>query len=162
MNSSHQIQLVFFLLILAAPLSCSVLISDAVVGHQVGNGRSLLQISKPCPVDIEHLNYTILTSKCKGPDYPPDQCCSAYKELACPIVDQLNDGSNDCAEKLFSYIPTVGQYPAFLFSSICRDGKDGLYCSLPPPSPTSNVATLVALGHPILVGLLFFALAFVL
>lgn len=115
-----------------------------------------------CPVDIEHLNYTILTSKCKGPDYPPDQCCSAYKELACPIADQLNDASNDCSKKLFSYIPTAGQYPSFLFSSICRDGKDGLSCPLPPPSPASNAATPVALGHPILVGVSLFALALVL
>ncbi|KAG6387503.1 hypothetical protein SASPL_152695 [Salvia splendens] len=158
MNSSHQIQLVFFLLILAPPLSSSDLISDAVVG----SGRSLLQTLKPCSVDIEHLNYTILTSKCKGPDYPADQCCSAYKELACPIADQLNDGSNDCSQKLFNYIPKVGQYPPSLFGSICRGGKDGLPCFLPAPSPTSNAATPVALGHPILVGLLLFALAFVL
>ncbi|KAL1566932.1 GPI-anchored protein LLG1-like [Salvia divinorum] len=155
------LHLAFFLFILAAPLSCSTSISDAVVGYQVGNGRSLLQILKPCPVDIEHQNYTILTSKCKGPDYPADLCCPAYKELACPIVDELSDGSNDCSDKFFSYISTAGQYPPFLFSSICREGKDGLFCSLPPPSSPSNAAAPVALGYPILVVLLF-ALQFVL
>ncbi|KHN01505.1 GPI-anchored protein LORELEI, partial [Glycine soja] len=34
-------------------------------------GRNLLQAKKSCPVNFEFLNYTIITCKCKGAQYPP-------------------------------------------------------------------------------------------
>ncbi|KAG5376087.1 hypothetical protein IGI04_040683 [Brassica rapa subsp. trilocularis] len=63
-----------------------------------------------CPVNFEFMNYTIITSQCKGPKYPPKKCCSAFKEFACPYADQLNDFRNDCATTMFSYINLYEKY----------------------------------------------------
>lgn len=87
-----------------------------------------------CPVNFEFLNYTIITSQCKGPLYLPSLCCPAFKEFACPYVDYLNDLSNDCATIMFSYINLYGKYPPGLFSSECREGKLGLACNATSPS----------------------------
>jgi hypothetical protein len=82
-----------------------------------------------CSVNFEFLNYTIITSKCKGPQYAAALCCSAFKEFACPYADQLNDGTNDCASTMFSYINLYGKYPPGLFASECKEGKEGLECT---------------------------------
>ncbi|XP_047965935.1 GPI-anchored protein LLG1-like [Salvia hispanica] len=161
MNHNPFLHLVLFLFIIfAAQL-------PAVVSHQAGNGRTLLQIKKPCPVNIENLNYTIITSQCKGPNYPPEPCCSGLKELACPIASDLNDPTNDCAEQLFSYIPTIGKYPTGLFSSVCKGSERGLECQSPtPPTPTlttttiANAAPPIRIFPPIFIGLLLFPLHF--
>lgn len=81
-----------------------------------------------CPVDMEGQNYTILTSKCKGPKYPAALCCEALLEFCCGFVDELNDMTNNCAETMFSYINLYGQYPPGLFANQCKEGKDGLSC----------------------------------
>ncbi|KAF3501649.1 hypothetical protein F2Q69_00043814 [Brassica cretica] len=73
------------------------------------------------------MNYTIITSQCKGPKYPPKKCCSAFKEFACPYADQLNDLRNDCATTMFSYINLYGKYPPGLFANSCQE-KGGLKC----------------------------------
>lgn len=91
-----------------------------------------------CPVNFESMNYTALTSKCKGPSYEPKPCCSGFKEVACPYADEINDLSTDCASAIFSYINIAGKYPPGLFSSECREGKLGLEC---PPSPPSASET---------------------
>ncbi|CAL5341529.1 unnamed protein product [Camellia sinensis] len=88
------------------------------------------------PVDFEFKNYTIITSQCKGPKYPPNIWCAAFKEFACPYVDELNDLTNDCASTIFSYINLHGKYPASLFSIECHEGKRGLEC--PPTSSTES------------------------
>ncbi|KAF8409819.1 hypothetical protein HHK36_005898 [Tetracentron sinense] len=69
-----------------------------------------------CSVNFEFLNYTIITSQCKGPQYLPKLCCTAFKEFACPYADQLNDLTNDCASTMFSYINLFGKYPPGLFA----------------------------------------------
>ncbi|KAI3887817.1 hypothetical protein MKW92_035191 [Papaver armeniacum] len=74
-------------------------------------GRTLLQLTKDCPVDFENKKYTVITSQCKGPLYPPKQCCSALKEFACPCADELNDLSIVCSSTMFSYITRIGGYP---------------------------------------------------
>ncbi|PKA50498.1 GPI-anchored protein LORELEI [Apostasia shenzhenica] len=74
------------------------------------------------------MNYSVITSKCKGPQYRADLCCSALKEFACPYADQLNDLTNDCASTMFSYINLYGKYPPGLFGYECREGKEGLDC----------------------------------
>ncbi|KAL7186829.1 hypothetical protein ACSBR2_028532 [Camellia fascicularis] len=89
-----------------------------------------------CPVDFEFKNYTIITSQFEGPKYPPNICCAAFKEFACPFVDELNDLTNDCASTIFSYINLHGKYPARLFSRECHEGKRGLEC--PPTSSTES------------------------
>ena len=89
-------------------------------------------------MSFEFLNYTIITSKCKGPNYPPNLCCPAFKEFACPYADALNDLTNDCASTMFSYINLYGKYPPGLFASECREGKEGLACPAPAPSVSAN------------------------
>jgi hypothetical protein len=91
-------------------------------------------------VNFEFLNYTIITSKCKGPLYPADACCGAFTEFACPYVDVINDLTNDCASTMFSYINLYGKYPPGLFSSECRGGKEGLACPASPPSVSAKLA----------------------
>lgn len=107
---------------------------------------SLLIFSFPlisgCPVNFEFLNYTIITSQCKGPRYTPKLCCGALKEFACPYAEELNDLTNDCASTMFSYINLYGKYPPGLFASECREGKEGLACDAEPPSSTSAKDTV--------------------
>ncbi|XP_075503069.1 GPI-anchored protein LLG1-like isoform X1 [Primulina tabacum] len=126
---------------LSTSFEASPFISDGIFGSHDSGERRLLQRRTPCPASFEFQNYTIITSKCKGPEYPPDLCCSSFKEFACPFVDSLNDLRNDCAEIMFSYIYINGNYPTGLFASICREGKDGLECpGVPPPSMLSENA----------------------
>ncbi|KAL2466995.1 LORELEI-LIKE-GPI-ANCHORED PROTEIN 1 [Abeliophyllum distichum] len=121
-----------------AGLSASTFISDSIFGSSGSTGRNLLQAKKPCPVNFEFQNYTIITSKCKGPLYPPKLCCPALKDFSCPFVDDLNDLTNDCATTMFSYINLYGKYPPGLFSSECREGKQGLECPVLPPSASES------------------------
>ncbi|XVF70983.1 hypothetical protein PTKIN_Ptkin11bG0205800 [Pterospermum kingtungense] len=127
---------VFFLFFGVSAASTSI--SAGVFDSFTSTGRNLLQAKKACPVNFEFLNYTTITSKCKGPNYPPDQCCSAFKEFACPYVDQINDLTTDCASTMFSYINLYGKYPPGLFASECREGKEGLACPASPPSTSAN------------------------
>ncbi|CAK9308613.1 unnamed protein product [Citrullus colocynthis] len=101
-----------------------------------------------CPVSFEFLNYTIITSKCKGPLYSPKLCCSALTELVCPYVDVMNDMTTDCASTMFSYINLYGKYPPGLFSSQCREGVEGLACPPLPPPSDSNSALLLKRSSP--------------
>jgi hypothetical protein len=80
-------------------------------------------------MNFEFQNYTIITSKCKGPKFPADQCCGAFKQFACPFRDYINDDSSDCSSAMFSYINLYGKYPPGLFANICREGKKGLACT---------------------------------
>lgn len=105
--------------------------------------NSHYQICAGCPMSFEFLNYTIITSKCKGPLYSPKLCCSALIEFSCPYVEFLNDMTNDCASTMFSYINLYGKYPPGLFSSACREGDRGLSCPPLPPLSNSNSARLL-------------------
>ncbi|KAK6919056.1 hypothetical protein RJ641_017478 [Dillenia turbinata] len=135
-----SVLVIFFLL---TDLTSSSFISDDIFGSNAFAGRSLLQTKKSCPDNFEFLNYTIITSQCKGPKYPANLCCAAFKELACPYAADLNDISNDCATTLFSYINLYGKYPPGLFSSECREGKEGLACpaEAPESQQTKNAVT---------------------
>jgi hypothetical protein len=94
-------------------------------------------------MSFEFQNYTIITSKCKGPKFPADKCCSAFLEFACPFVDYINDDSNDCASTMFSYINLYGKYPPGLFASECKGGKKGLAC----PDASQKNSTAAIGGH---------------
>ncbi|RZC73614.1 hypothetical protein C5167_049097 [Papaver somniferum] len=94
-----------------------------------------INILARCAVNFEFQNYTIITSQCKGPQYPPKLCCGAFKEFACPFAEDINDLTNDCATTMFSYINLYGKYPPGLFSSECREDKQGLAC---PDSPLGS------------------------
>ncbi|KAJ9562704.1 hypothetical protein OSB04_007864 [Centaurea solstitialis] len=111
---------------------------DGVFSSGASIGRNLLQAKKPCPVNFEFMNYTIITSRCKGPQYPPSLCCQAFKDFACPYAEDLNDLSNECSSTMFSYINLYGNYPPGLFSSLCRDEKIGLICPALAPGAGKN------------------------
>ncbi|XAR67306.1 hypothetical protein NMG60_11002013 [Bertholletia excelsa] len=121
-----------FLLLFILPASASI--SDGIFDDRASTGRNLLQTKKPCPVNFEFKNYSIITSQCKGPQYPANLCCAAFKEFACPYAEEINDLSSDCASTMFSYINLYGKYPPGLFASECREGKEGLICPASSPS----------------------------
>ncbi|KAK7259869.1 hypothetical protein RIF29_25484 [Crotalaria pallida] len=123
-----------FFLALSVSSSSSSFLSDRIFDSETHTGRNLLQTRKGCSVNFEFLNYTIITSKCKGPSYPPKDCCAAFKEFACPYVDVINDLTSECALTMFSYINLYGKYPPGLFAHECREGKLGLACPALPPS----------------------------
>lgn len=136
---SSAIFLFFFLMGLSVSSSSpSTFISGGVFESHTSAGRNLLQTKKACSVNFEFANYTIITSKCKGPVYAANVCCTAFKEFACPYADVLNDLTNDCATTMFSYINLYGKYPAGLFASECREGKQGLSCPAPAPTVVSR------------------------
>ncbi|KAJ9562702.1 hypothetical protein OSB04_007862 [Centaurea solstitialis] len=96
MNTSISI----FLLLCCCISTCfssPVSISDGVFSSEASIGRNLLQAKKPCPVNFRFMNYTIITSRCNGPQYPPNLCCQAFKDFACPYAEDLNDLSNNSA-----------------------------------------------------------------
>lgn len=95
-------------------------------------------IPAACPVNFEFMNYTIITSRCKGPRYPANLCCDAFKDFACPYSVELNDLTNECSSTMFSYINLYGNYPPGLFSSLCRDDKVGLICPALAPGAGRN------------------------
>merc|ERR1712137_446961 len=105
---------------------------DVLQAHGT-TGRNLLQAKKKCEIDFESMNYTVITSQCKGPQYDAKLCCSALKEFACPHAESLNDLNSDCASTMFSYINLYGKYPPGLFAHECREGKEGLVCPAEPP-----------------------------
>ncbi|XP_044475615.1 GPI-anchored protein LLG1-like [Mangifera indica] len=96
--------------------------ADDVFGSHAG--RNLGQAKNDCPVDFKSLDFTILTSQCKGPKFAPASCCKAFKEYACPYADAINDPTTDCAAVLFNYIRQMGHYPPGVFRAQCREGKN--------------------------------------
>ncbi|XP_021291944.1 GPI-anchored protein LLG2-like [Herrania umbratica] len=139
LNQSFVCLIFFFLL--SGFASSSTHISNGAIESHGSTGRYLLQAKKACSEDFQHKNYTIITSQCKGPEYPAKGCCQALKEFACPFADKLNDLSTDCASTMFSYINLYGKYPPGLFANMCREGKEGLQCSEPPTQKSGVVAT---------------------
>ncbi|GLU04835.1 hypothetical protein SLE2022_219650 [Rubroshorea leprosula] len=109
--------------------------SSSSTSH-ISGGRNLLQARKDCPVSFEFLNYTIITSQCKSPEYPKDRCCAALKEIACPYAEQINDDTTNCADAFYSYLLINGKYPNS-FNALCEEGKDGIPCPETPPPPPS-------------------------
>ncbi|CAN8301739.1 unnamed protein product [Cochlearia groenlandica] len=91
-----------------------------------------------CPVSFEFMNYTVITSRCKAPIYPPKECCAAYKDFACPYSDDLNDLSNDCVATMFTYLNLRGNYPIGLFANQCQETQKGLECPALPPAATTS------------------------
>ncbi|XP_074284890.1 GPI-anchored protein LLG3 [Silene latifolia] len=147
MMNNYMGFIIFFLFI---GLASSTYISDDVFVSHKSNGRSLLQAKKPCPVNFENQNYTILTSQCKGPRYSAESCCKAFKEFACPFAENISDQSTNCADTMFSYINLFGSYPPGTFASLCKEGKNGLECTedgspnADPKSKKNSASTNIA------------------
>ncbi|KAG0466404.1 hypothetical protein HPP92_017984 [Vanilla planifolia] len=133
-----------FLLLVVLGAGHPFISGDALEGHG-STGRSLLQATTSCPINFEFMNYTIITNKCKGPQYPVEPCCSAFKEFACPYVDEINDLTNDCASTMFTYINGHG-YPTGLFSYECREGKLGLNCTAYLKETVNSTSSAGAFG----------------
>ncbi|XP_052168492.1 GPI-anchored protein LLG1-like [Oryza glaberrima] len=161
---SLHARVALFAAALAAVLAASTagFISNEAVGASSaasgGAGRSLLQAKKDCPVNFEEANYTVITSRCKGPMYPPALCCQALKDLACPFTAYINDAQTTCAASMFSYINLYGKYPPGLFANTCKEGANGLECPEDTPQmkpgedkAASSAATIVAaVARPVL------------
>ncbi|KAI5652672.1 hypothetical protein M9H77_29859 [Catharanthus roseus] len=120
--------LLFFFFILVGFASSSSYVSYESLGDNGTTGRSLLQAKQACTVNFEAQNYTIITSKCKGPNYNAKVCCDAFLEFACPFNEEINDMKSDCATTMFSYINLYGRYPPGLFANMCKGDKEGLSC----------------------------------
>ncbi|KAL0340548.1 UNVERIFIED_CONTAM: GPI-anchored protein LLG1, partial [Sesamum radiatum] len=96
--------------------------------HESVVGRSLRQQPQKTCKAVENLNYSLLTSQCKGPNYTVQRCCVPLKQLICPILHQFNDLSTPCAEMFFCNANYLGRFPLGLFSRLCIEGKEGLDC----------------------------------
>ncbi|XP_019192935.1 PREDICTED: GPI-anchored protein LLG2-like isoform X2 [Ipomoea nil] len=99
---------------------------------RVEKGRSLLSRAPnntDCPFDVSKMNYTIVTSQCKGePEYTVKLCCPPFKELTCKYRDDLNAvDKNTCAVQMWNHLHNHG-YPSGLFEGLCKEGKQGLDC----------------------------------
>ncbi|KAJ6763842.1 GPI-ANCHORED PROTEIN LLG1-RELATED-RELATED [Salix purpurea] len=118
--------------------------SDDALDVHGGSGRTLLQMKKGCNISFENLDYSVLTDKCKGPQYPAKPCCDAFKEFACPFSDAINDLESDCAATMFSFINLYGKYPPGLFANECREDKNGLDCQNVEQSKKSGGVKIAA------------------
>ncbi|KAI3510165.1 hypothetical protein L1887_25696 [Cichorium endivia] len=143
------ISVLLLLCCISTCFSSPVSVSDGVFAAEASIGRNLLQAKKPCPVNFEFMNYTIITSRCKGPNYPANLCCQAFKDFACPYANDLNDLENECSSTMFSYINLYGNYPPGLFASLCRDDKVGLICPALAPGSGKNVGADTNNSHNI-------------
>ncbi|XP_057796842.1 GPI-anchored protein LLG3-like [Salvia miltiorrhiza] len=125
---SNKSLLHLFLFFLVVGIASSSHISNGIFEPHRSIGRSLLQQKSSCAVDFENMNYTVITSQCKGPNYSAGRCCPPLKQLLCPVKDQINDLKSDCADVFFSYVNLYGKYPPGLFASLCKEGEAGLDC----------------------------------
>ncbi|KAG6592130.1 GPI-anchored protein LLG2, partial [Cucurbita argyrosperma subsp. sororia] len=66
------------------------------------------------PRSCSSFPFSIITSKCKGPEYPANLRCSALEEFGCPYANYINDLTNNCASIMFTYIHLYGNYPSGL------------------------------------------------
>ncbi|XP_073128671.1 GPI-anchored protein LLG1-like [Henckelia pumila] len=135
MSSKESLCFSIFFIVVGLSLASSSYISNDVVEPHVPLGRSLLQQKTTCSVDFEKMNYSVITSQCKGPNYTPERCCTPLKVLLCPVKDQVNDLKSNCADTFFSYVNIYGKYPPGLFASLCKEGEQGLDCQSVEQSP---------------------------
>ncbi|CAL0303898.1 unnamed protein product [Lupinus luteus] len=148
MGSNALFSSILSLFLLATLASASPFLSNNIFESGTYTGRALLQARKACGVDFENQNYTILTSQCKGPQYPPKVCCDAFKQFACPFADEISDETTDCASVMFSYINIYGKYPPGLFANECKEGKEGLDCSQVKTANNSDSSNTFHLAAP--------------
>ncbi|KAG4967724.1 hypothetical protein JHK82_033432 [Glycine max] len=148
MGSNAFFSSILYFFLLATLVSSAPFLSDDIFGAEASTGRALLQAKKACGVDFENQNYTVLTSQCKGPQYPPKVCCEAFKQFACPFANEINDMTTDCSSVMFSYINIYGKYPPGLFANECKEGNQGLDCSQVKPANTSTSSNTIHVAAP--------------
>ncbi|XP_039020203.1 GPI-anchored protein LLG3-like [Hibiscus syriacus] len=128
--SFNSINLSFFFLVFFF-LITGFATSSTHILHRVlreSKGHRVPKHSIPCQHDFQTMNYTIITSKCKGPDSPKRDCCNALLDFVCPIADIINDDKTDCAVLMFCSIRQHGDYPPSMFFNMCRNGTHALNC----------------------------------
>ncbi|RDX89174.1 GPI-anchored protein LLG2 [Mucuna pruriens] len=157
MGSNAFFSSILYFFLLATLVSASTFLSDDIFESGLPTGRALLQMKKACGVDFENQNYTVLTSQCKGPQYPANVCCEAFKQFACPFADEINDMTTDCSSVMFSYINLYGKYPPGLFANECKEGKQGLDCSEVKPTNKSDSSNTIHVPAPHLFSLIAIA-----
>ncbi|XP_047177247.1 GPI-anchored protein LLG3-like [Vigna umbellata] len=157
MGSNAFFSSILYCFLLATSASAAPFISDHIFETEASTGRALLQAKKACKVDFENQNYTVLTSQCKGPQYPAKVCCDAFKQFACPFAGDINDLSTNCAEVMFSYINIYGKYPPGLFANECKGGELGLDCSDVKPANQSSTSHTINLPPPPFISLISIA-----
>ncbi|XP_010258851.1 PREDICTED: GPI-anchored protein LORELEI-like [Nelumbo nucifera] len=155
------LSVVLFFLLTGLTASSSFVSNNIFESHGYP-ARNLLQTKKECTVNFENLDYTIFKNQCKGPQFPPELCCAALKEFACPYAAEINDLNSNCASTMLSYITQNEGYPPGLFSSECREGKDGLKCNATAPVGSSNGTSGAQIGQILLPFLLFVSSSLVL
>ena len=138
--SPHCLVYLILSVILLSGFASSLHISLDEFKSHPATSRALLAAKKPCKIDFASKDYTIITSRCKGPKYQAKACCSAFKDFACPYVDAISDETTLCAADMFCYIDIYGRYPPGIFANICKEGKEGLDCTHVKASSTSSRA----------------------
>ncbi|XP_011100611.1 GPI-anchored protein LLG2-like [Sesamum indicum] len=126
MGSKQSLLLVFLSFLMLGFVSSHHLSNEGLELHGSSSGRSLQQ-DQTCP-EVENMNYTVLTSQCKGPNYTQERCCEPMKQLLCPIAAKFNDLSSPCGRIFFCNVDYLGNYPPRLFAGLCKEGKKGLDC----------------------------------
>ncbi|KAL0320338.1 UNVERIFIED_CONTAM: GPI-anchored protein LLG1 [Sesamum radiatum] len=99
-----------------------------------------------CTVDFEHMNYTVITSQCKGPNYAVERCCPPLKQLLCPVHEQFNDARTNCPETFFSYVNLYGKYrrgSSHLCAGKARKASTAAPSLLSPRSSKTGLVPLV-------------------
>ncbi|CAF2131783.1 hypothetical protein BRARA_K00032 [Brassica rapa] len=157
-NSPRCLVSLLSILLLSGSASSLHISLDEFESHPA-TSRGLLQAKTPCKEDFANKNYTIITSKCKGPNYPAKACCSAFKDFACPFAEALNDDKTECASTMFSYINIYGRYPPGIFANMCKEGKEGLDCTDVMTATSSSYAAIPLVStHALLFTVLLFCL----
>ncbi|KAJ4880464.1 LORELEI-LIKE-GPI ANCHORED PROTEIN 3 [Raphanus sativus] len=127
-----------FSIILLSGFASSLHISFDEFKSHPATSRALLREKKPCKEDFASKDYTVLTSRCKGPKYQAKACCSAFKDFACPYAEAITDQTTLCADDMFCYLEIYGRYPLGLFAKLCKEGKKGLDCTNVKANSTSS------------------------
>ncbi|XP_010540877.1 PREDICTED: GPI-anchored protein LORELEI [Tarenaya hassleriana] len=158
METSPRCLVSFLQILILSGFALSLPLSHDALETHAATSRALLQAKMPCKEDFANKNYTVITSRCKGPNYQAGMCCEAFKEFACPLAEAINDDKTDCATTMFSYINLYGRYPPGIFANMCKEGKDGLDCSNVTTSSSSSSS--IPLSSSTLLSLSFLLLFF--
>ncbi|CAM0903972.1 unnamed protein product [Alopecurus aequalis] len=84
-----------------------------------------------CPVHFDETRKMgRIESKCRGQEMPNAECCKAFKAVACPYADLLDELTNHCNDELLLKIHAFCSVPIGYFS-FCGDSVRGISCPQP-------------------------------
>ncbi|CAM6095507.1 unnamed protein product [Calypogeia fissa] len=104
-------------------------LEDIAAGR--AGSRGLLQSGTvgDCPYDFSTMDYSTVTSVCKGPSYDASVCCAPFTKLACNYKPQINDFNSLCPIYFMSYLNVAGSYPDGVFVGDGRCNSGNSLCS---------------------------------